>query len=138
MESFRGPGSERKRLGIHRDPSDNVCIGIEGECWESGALPNNGGYTKQHRLVASLFADVAGRHVHHTCGNRRCNNPDHLRVMDMREHYDHHLNAVCLRGHDMWDEKNVYWRNGQRWCRACGALKAREYRRAKRESAKNS
>lgn len=37
----------------------------------------------------------------------------------------------CIRNHP-FDGSNTRYRNGRRWCRACGALKAREYKARKR------
>lgn len=84
-----------------------------------------------HRAAYELWHGPipSGMHVDHTCFNRRCVHPDHLRVLTPSENSSRqrrHLNPLCKRGHN---------REGRRDCRQCHALREQAaYRRRQRPS----
>lgn len=74
----------------------------KGGCWDWAGSLHNDGYAawntggrqiKVHR--ASYLLNVGPvpnkRFVVHTCGNRRCVNPDHLKLVDYKGLYQHNL-----------------------------------------------
>jgi len=112
---------------------DSLVIGEPEECWPITAVPGSGGYASRiHRFIASLFhGDISGLVVHHTCGNKLCGNPAHLRPLTDAEHHKLHMKEKCLNGHDLSNPANVRWYRGFRWCRPCDALRRRRYRAAR-------
>jgi hypothetical protein len=75
--------------------------------------------------------------IDHICGNRRCVNIDHLRIVTNAENVlagtgftaRHKVASMCGRGHDL---SNAYVRpNGQRMCRDCQNERGRQYRARK-------
>lgn len=86
--------------------------------------------------------------VDHTCRNRACVNPDHLRIVTQKTNALENsvgvaaMNAVkthCPKGH-AYDDANTVWvrshGNPSRQCRACITVNTREWRRAFRARAK--
>lgn len=84
----------------------HVNIGIPGECWEWSASCGTPGYGNwyyslfglpkagaAHRRSYMLFNGFIDNDVHvcHSCGNRKCCNPDHLYLGTAKEN---HLDAV--------------------------------------------
>ena len=74
-----------------------VAIGHPKSCWEwmaSCGTPGYGnwGYGKQqnaHRAAYILFfGDPGELQVNHSCGNRKCCNPDHLYAGDQRQNVE--------------------------------------------------
>ena len=49
--------------------------------------------SRAHRAAAYLWKGIEGEHVHHSCKNRWCINPDHLEVVNKEEHQAKHKNA---------------------------------------------
>lgn len=115
-------------------------------CWLwTGALTSDGyaqakvkqRFTRVHRWAwIRVNGPLAtGFVLHHDCGERRCVNPAHLRVMSQADHWRLHRNEEsqathCPHGHP-WDETNTYWYRGRyRQCRACAAGRQRTRRAA--------
>jgi hypothetical protein len=89
-----------------------------------------------------------GAVLHHTCGEKRCVNPDHLEPITQRQHTREHPENVatrkarqthCEHGHAFTPE-NIYWtRRGHRQCRECTLSRQRAaYRRARTEREETS
>lgn len=109
------------------------------DCWEyRGAIKDNGyGNFCPHRsrtMLAHRFAWETlvgpipeGMTLDHMCLNRRCVNPDHLRVMSAREntlagHSEAALNARktrCANGHELAGKNLRIRADGSRACRLC-------------------
>ena len=47
-------------------------------------------YEQAHGEVANNGITIGSRQVHHKCGNRLCVNPEHLELVDVREHRSSH------------------------------------------------
>lgn len=91
-----------------------------------------------HRVAYELAygplpADSRHFHVHHTCGNRGCVNPEHLRLMGIWEHTLEHgttgpaKNAVkthCVHGHEFTPENTYRRSGGGRKCKTCSLANA--------------
>jgi hypothetical protein len=131
-------------------------IVVVGECWEIkgfprkrnryGSLYRNGRYVTAHRLSLELTGVETpdDLFVIHSCDNRPCVRPSHLRLgtaldntTDMMTRGRFHCNvenllqrtmaektkSVCVRGHERTEE-NTYRRamTGFRQCRACARI----------------
>lgn len=123
-----------------------------GDCWLWTACRSSGGYGKVGRDGKSLYAHRViyeeligpipdGTEIDHICNTRLCVNPDHLRAVPHRTNIlrssaptaSNAAKTHCLNGHP-FDEANTHNLNGGRWCRACGAARARRYRAQKKGS----
>lgn len=106
-----------------------------------GRLKTGGKLRRAHRLAYARWVGPLDEDEHrwitdHICRNRRCVNPDHLRLVTYQENS---LNADspiasnarktgCLRGH-AFDEANTYpVPGGGRACRTCRTEWVRAYR----------
>jgi hypothetical protein len=106
----------------------------------------NGANVVVHRAAYEIFVGhvLAGYVVDHLCGNTRCVNPDHLEAVVMLDNIRRGLRWTkakrlaakkthCKRGHPMSGQNLIVFvrPNGyvDRKCRACAALRGREYRR---------
>jgi hypothetical protein len=86
-----------------------------------------------HRIAYELVKGPIpdGRHVHHTCENKPCCNPNHLVVLTPQQHGRHQPAAVaihCKRGHEFTPE-NTGWQGPEKqWriCRTCWKERQRE------------
>lgn len=88
-----------------------------------------GAHIGAHRLTFLLRYGYLPPHVHHTCGVKRCVNPDHLQPLTVADHTRAHATerTHCTNGHE-FTEANTYWRRNpvSRQCRACRADRARK------------
>ena len=120
-----------------------------GECWiwigaRGGTKRHPYGVyagTSAHRWAYGHFVEEVPEDmvVDHLCGNKLCCNPDHLEVVTQRENLlrsPKTLNAKnaakthCKNGHEFTTENTyVSKTNGQRVCRECKKLWAREKRK---------
>lgn len=109
-------------------------------CWVSRYTTGNHGYAQvswkvdgvihwrlAHRVAyEALVGEIhSGLTVDHLCRNRKCINPDHLRLLTNEENgrlNGHAVKTHCLYGHP-YDDANTY-RNpkGHRYCRQCARL----------------
>lgn len=121
--------------------------GGSDSCWEwQGAIRGRSGYGNffvsgftlvAHRVAYSLCVGPVpeGFDLHHTCRNRSCVNPDHLKPITHRENCllgvgtpaSNFLKTHCDHGH-VFDLFNTYYWHGERYCRAC----RREFDRKRR------
>lgn len=109
--------------------------------------------TRAHRtLYEAQHGELPpGYVVHHTCENKRCVNPDHLRGVTRAQHLRMHDTAQrgsrqaaanrrnrtsCNHGHPFTPE-NTYYNatSGTRFCRECHLSRKREAYRRRREGA---
>lgn len=88
----------------------------------SGSYGSIGAKARPHRLIYELTKGEIPRgfHIHHSCRNKLCINPEHLIAVSETEHRHLHRQAFCKRGHPLTDD-NVYIRpdNGKRRCLTC-------------------
>lgn len=124
------------------------------ECWDWTGGMTTAGYglvefNRQkwfvHRLVYHLLVGPIpeGRQIDHTCQNRHCVNPAHMRVLTIEEHGSISSNqriningqprlTHCSKGHP-FDEANTYVNpsTGVRQCRTCRREFWKTYKRKK-------
>ncbi len=105
------------------------------QCWIWRGPTNTSGYGMFGARRATHFAlEISGKrnpggvHVLHSCDNRICVNPLHLRwgtneenVKDMIDRKRHHNNRKkeCVKGHALAGDNLINRKNGQRGCRIC-------------------
>ena len=88
-----------------------------------------------HRFIYELLIGSVpqGKDLHHTCGNRLCCNPEHLKPLTRKEHRKTYARLPtngnekkthCLRGHAFTEENTIY-RHGSRICKACEKYRGR-------------
>lgn len=121
------------------------------------AVDGNGSTRLAHRAAYQLLVGPVpeGRIVYHTCGVRRCCNPQHLVAASPKQAMGHvkvdgravrsilaDRNAAkthCKRGHAFSQENTVKDSRGHRVCRECKRIKGREaYGVARRQSGRQA
>lgn len=121
------------------------------QCWEWVGYVDSTGYGKMsidnyphsaHVLSYKYFNGDYGKGlvIDHVCMNRKCVNPNHLRLVTRRINAIENSNSVsavnhrkreCIKGHPFDDQNTRYKKNGDRVCREC----ERAYKRGKRARA---
>ena len=133
--------------GIAREQRFWSHVDRSGEgCWPWLGSRSKEGYGKCDRLYGSSFAHRCayayahgampdGLVVHHRCGNPACVRPGHLELQSNSEHVRNHKapGNRCKHGHEFTPENTYIAVDAKgrehRLCRACGAQRARAYRR---------
>lgn len=106
-----------------------------------GLVKIGGKHRKAHVVMWEMRNGpiTPGCELHHDCENKRCVNPDHLKMLTKAQHRAIHSHSsqkdVCGRGHPMTPE-NVYIRaNGARVCRKCNAIRVGNWHKKNRPPA---
>jgi hypothetical protein len=112
----------------------------EAGCWEWTGPRDADGYGRTwllsqrvHQLMYDMFVgDVPdGLELHHTCENRICANPAHLRAVTHAQNVQASWPArktECVNGHAYTPENTYVRPSGQRDCRACIRDRVRRYK----------
>ena len=113
--------------------------------WSGGSTKKGYGRTSfgnstyyTHRLAYSLFVNEITKNmlIDHTCRNRTCCNPDHLREVSNKQNalensigeaYKNSLKTHCARGHEFNSVNSYICKNG-RVCRICHRINNKKYR----------
>lgn len=128
-----------------------------GGCWLWTAAKGKGGYGNfgvtprktayAHRFAYELMVGAIpeGLQLDHLCRNKACVNPAHLEPVTCKENLERGVNVGaagarlqrekthCAHGHEFTPE-NTHRYRGQRVCRECSRINAREYGRKKRRA----
>lgn len=92
---------------------------VYGAFWFEGKTI--GAHVASYRLfVGSL---VPGDVVHHKCRIQLCVRPMCLERTDHKGNMYYERKEVCIRGHDMTDEANIYMNGWARVCRKCAKIR---------------
>lgn len=121
-------------------------------CWEWGGSPRNdagyGSFYAEGRVWVAhrwLLGYLRGRHLMwpgevgiHSCDNKSCVNPSHLRVGTHSENTREAIERSghpaagqisrthCQRGHELTPENTHWYKGTQRYCRTCKRDDSRE------------
>lgn len=115
-------------------------------CWLwDGPISDGYGIYCQYGITwkAHIFSYIrAGKVIpkdhdlHHTCSNKNCVNPDHLKPLTHRRHAilessnrvsKQRFIGLCRKGHEMTEE-NTYRSGGYKFCRTCQRRCEKRYR----------
>jgi hypothetical protein len=122
-------------------------------CWDWTKSINSDGYgcfkykgknTKAHRVSLLLHGLIIpkGMFIDHICRNRKCVNPDHLRIVTPKQNALENsvsfsainkLKTHCYKGHEFNFRNTSYMENGHRHCKECQRLRSRRRRSERRE-----
>jgi len=112
----------RSTSGAGVDDRSHDCIIFTGYVRKGyGQVKYQGRVVQAHRLAYVLAGKPLAKkkHLHHTCENKLCINPDHLQLTRPGEHLTRfHRRERCIRGHRL-SGRNVLVRKDGRTCRTC-------------------
>jgi hypothetical protein len=93
-----------------------------------------------HRVSYMMhFGEIPeGMCILHTCNNKRCVNPSHIRLGTQIDNmtsaaedklfHNHNKNKThCSNGHE-YTNSNTYWYKGSRCCRTCNRISSTKYK----------
>jgi hypothetical protein len=139
--SFREVPQETER---DRKRFDEKWIETQDGCHEwMGFSRNRKGYGgfqigygvfNAHRVAYVWAYGESNADLHHTCGNRRCVNPEHVEVAAAGQ--PHHRGPspnYCARGHEFTEQNTAINSRGERQCRQCLRDASRRHRESNRE-----
>lgn len=86
-----------------------------------------------HRIMyeAPVGPIPPGHEAHHTCPNRHCANPEHVRIIVKKEHRPLHRSSHCGKGHAYTPENTRIRAGNGQICRQCARDYMRDLRRRK-------
>lgn len=112
-------------------------VKVEPGCWlwtgsksrgYGNITVNNQSYWCHRLAYQEMVGPIPeGHHVHHSCANPLCLNPDHLIAVSEHEHYTtlhdagrfHRSKTHCRHGHAYNQQNTRIQKDGQRTCRIC-------------------
>lgn len=135
--------------------ADNFETVPESGCWIWLGGTNKNGYAfvylqdkmrPVHRALYEILVGPipGGKECHHTCGNKSCINPSHIKLVTRSEHMKldgrglklvenaaakNHAKTHCKRGHKYTNETMFICASGWRACRVCANQATKEKRR---------
>ena len=129
-----------------------VEIRSDDECWLWGQSTGSHGYGQTwdgrtvrlaHRVAWVLtFGEIpTGMTVDHICRERKCCNPEHLRLLtNVQNASDNGFKGRthCLRGHEFTEANTRTNSRGHRTCKACDAVRWRENGGAEKQRARRA
>jgi hypothetical protein len=112
-------------------------VDVHTGCWVWRRTRSKAGYGQMyidgkmvyaHReYYESYVADIPpGLVIDHLCRNRACCNPDHLEPVTFVENMRRTRRATCKRGHLLLEDNVYVAPDGERQCRECNRIRARE------------
>lgn len=120
-----------------------VSVDLESGCWNYNGASDRNGYGRcyfwkngktvsylAHRVSGTLFGIIIdlSKVLDHTCMNRKCVNPEHLREVSFKTNLLENSNGVsainskkthCPSGHSLSGENLGVNKAGSRFCRTC-------------------
>lgn len=133
---------ERVRLAPRGEPTEcwdwsgyiNSVTGYGQVSWQDGPRVGQSGTHRAAWVLANRRPIPDGMSIHHTCYNRKCFNPAHLRLRTPVENSRDNSwrrKTHCAQGH-AYDEVNTrFTKEGYRVCRACAHPAGRRVTAAK-------
>jgi hypothetical protein len=122
-----------------------IIVDKETNCWNFLKTTTGGyGYVvikrrtfRAHRVSMAIFNGPLNPllAIDHTCMNRKCVNPDHLREVSHRINAIENSNSMaaissrkthCVNGHE-FSEDNIYRRGNQRHCKSCIKIRSTKH-----------
>lgn len=130
---------------------EKVDIPSRQACWEWQACIMSGGYgqfrflgklMQAHRVLLNV---PEGLECDHLCRNRKCVNPAHIEFVTSRENTLRGIGPAaqnakriyCKHGHPLCGGNLRIDRDGNRGCKTCNRIHARNYRRKRKEKCTN-
>lgn len=113
---------DRERFASKIELLPNGCHGWKGGEYGKGysLFTIDGENYRAHRVIYVWTYGEPNCDIHHTCGDRRCVNPDHLEVAASGQ--PHHRGSspnFCAHGHEFTPENTYVNPRGERQCRKC-------------------